>query len=81
MTRIAGHEFFSIGHDHLHRTTCGLGKKITKRDIHHRALAAEIAPHSDHVDPDTIPGEIQLLGELLFKPEGSFAGGPDFNPI
>ena len=78
MSRIAGQQLFRVVHDHLHGLTALQREKITGRDIHKSALAAEVTADMHRTKDQLLFGDPEAVGQLRPHGERRLAARPDF---
>ena len=80
MARVAGHQFFDVGHGHAHGPAGGLGEPEAQVGVHEPALAAEIPADGRRIDPYLVGGHVDAFRELLAHLEGHLAVDPSLHP-
>ena len=68
VARVARHQLLGVAHDHLDRPARHAGQVVGERQIHQRALAAEVAADGRQVDPDLLLRELERERQQLLEP-------------
>ena len=81
VTRVAGHQLLGVAHDHLHRPPGHAREVIGERQIHQRALAAEIAADGSQVDANPRGRKRERVRQQLLEAERHLVRRPHLDPI